>query len=71
MNTKDSIGDRDVTIEDHHEISNEMKKWIKRIKDFNSHISKAVSTVKNQAVRLGLILQINYPDYKIISPFFR
>ncbi|NLW26625.1 substrate-binding domain-containing protein [Acetivibrio saccincola] len=51
---KDSIGDRDVTIEDHHEISNEMKKWIKRIKDFNSHISKAVSTVKNQAVRLGL-----------------
>src|SRR5690606_2516588 len=51
---KDSIGDRDVTIEDHHEISNEMKKRIKRIKDFNSHISKAVSTVKNQAVRLGL-----------------
>lgn len=51
---KDSIGDDGVTDEDHYEIYSEMKKWIKRIKDFNSSISKSISTAKNQVTRLGL-----------------
>lgn len=49
---KESIGDNDVTNEDHYEISNEMKKWIEKIKDFNSYISRTVSTAKSQAVQL-------------------
>ena len=57
---KDSIGDSNVTNEDHYEISSEMKVWIKRIKDFNLRISKIISTAKNQ---------VNPPDSNIGNKF--
>ncbi|MDQ2087879.1 substrate-binding domain-containing protein [Herbivorax sp. ANBcel31] len=50
---KESIGDSNVTNVDHHEISDEMKMWIKRLKDYNSYMSGVISTVKRQAVQLN------------------
>lgn len=47
---KSSIGDSDVTIEDHHEIANEMEEWIHKIQSHLSYMSDVITTVKGQAV---------------------
>ncbi|TYQ12834.1 UNVERIFIED_CONTAM: DNA-binding LacI/PurR family transcriptional regulator [Acetivibrio alkalicellulosi] len=50
---KESLDDPDVTIEDHHEISREMKTWIERLREFNSYMSTVITTVKRQAIQLN------------------
>ena len=45
-----SISDKDVTIEDHHEIANDMKNWIDKIKNYTSYMSDVITAVKGQAV---------------------
>lgn len=44
-----SIGDNDVTDEDHHVIAKEMNDWIRKIKPYCSYMSDIISTVKGQA----------------------
>ena len=48
-----SIEDNDVTIEDHHEIAQEMETWVKKIRSYNSYMSDIITTVKGQAVNLN------------------
>ena len=50
---KESIGDPSVTKEDHHEISSEIAQCIKKLKEYNSYMSKVISNVKSQAVQLN------------------
>ncbi len=48
-----SIGDPEVTIEDHHEIANDMRGWITKIKDYTEYMSDVITAVKGQAVTLS------------------
>ncbi|WP_081926959.1 sensor histidine kinase [Pseudobacteroides cellulosolvens] len=50
---KNSIGDRDVTNEDHIEIANEILDCINKISPQCSYMSKIISNVKLQAVKLN------------------
>lgn len=48
-----SIGDKDVTEADHHEIANDMSKWIEKINSYTSYMSDIITAVKGQAVTLS------------------
>ena len=45
-----SVGDPEVTIEDHHEIAKDMKEWIEKIKTHLSYMSDVITAIKGQAV---------------------
>jgi signal transduction histidine kinase len=45
-----SISDPDVTIEDHHEIANDMYTWLEKIKTHIGYMSDVITAVKGQAV---------------------
>lgn len=45
-----SIGDSEVTIDDHHEIAGDMREWISKIKTHLSYMSDVITAVKGQAV---------------------
>lgn len=47
---KNSINDPNVTIDDHHEIANEMQEWIYKIRNYTSYMSDIITAVKGQAV---------------------
>ena len=47
---RQSIGDSEVTIEDHHEIANDMDEWISKIRTHLSYMSDIITAVKGQAV---------------------
>lgn len=49
----DSIGDLEVTNDDHHEIANEMNGWIQKIKTYTEYMSDIITTVKGQVVTLS------------------
>ena len=51
----DSIGDLEVTNEDHYEIAGEMDEWIKKIKIYTEYMSDIITTVKGQVVALSNI----------------
>ncbi|MCI9177008.1 MAG: HAMP domain-containing histidine kinase [Clostridia bacterium] len=48
-----SIGDSEVTIEDHHEISKDMKEWIEKIESYTEYMSDVITAVKGQAVTMA------------------
>ena len=45
-----SIGDPQVTNEDHHEIVKDMNEWIRKIKEYTEYMSNVITAVKGQAV---------------------
>lgn len=45
-----SIGDKSVKEEDHHEIAAEMRAWVKKTRPYCSYMSDIISAVKGQAV---------------------
>ncbi len=48
----ESVGNPNVTPDDHHEIAKEMNIWIDKMKSYCSYMSDIISTVKGQAVQL-------------------
>jgi signal transduction histidine kinase len=48
----ESIGDSEVTAEDHREIADEMRAWIGKMKNYTAYMSDIITTVKGQAVQL-------------------
>lgn len=50
---EESIVDKDVTIDDHLAIANDMKDWISKIKSYLEYMSDIISAVKGQAVALS------------------
>ena len=48
-----SIGDVEVTNEDHHEIAKDMSTWIAKIKTHTEYMSDVITAVKGQAVTLS------------------
>ena len=47
-----SIGDPEVTNDDHHAIANDMREWITKIHSYTSYMSDIITAVKGQAVNL-------------------
>ena len=48
-----SIGDPEVTPEDHHAIANDMREWISKIHSYTAYMSDIITAVKGQAVALS------------------
>lgn len=48
-----SIGDDEVTSEDHHEIASEISDWVTKIKPYCSYMSDIMSAVKGQTTNLN------------------
>ncbi len=55
-----SIGDSEVTIEDHHEIAMDMTTWIAKIKTHTEYMSDVITAVKGQAVTLSNEADISF-----------
>lgn len=50
---EESIVDKDVTIDDHLAITNDMRDWISKIKSYLEYMSDIITAVKGQAVALS------------------
>lgn len=48
-----SVGDPEVTNEDHHAIANDMRDWISKIQQYTAYMSDIITAVKGQAVALS------------------
>lgn len=48
-----SVGDLEVTVDDHHAIANDMKEWISKIHSYTAYMSDIITAVKGQAVALS------------------
>ena len=48
-----SVGDAEVTVDDHHEIAKDMKDWISKIRSYTEYMSDVITAVKGQAVTLS------------------
>lgn len=48
-----SIGDPEVTNDDHHAIANDMREWITKIHSYTSYMSDIITAVKGQSVNLS------------------
>ena len=49
----ESIGDIEVTDEDHHAIAKDMTEWVEKIKSYTEYMSDVITAVKGQAVTLS------------------
>ena len=50
---KTSVGDQEVTVEDHHEIAKDMSEWVQKIRDYTEYMSDVITAVKGQAVTMS------------------
>ncbi len=48
-----SIGDSEVTNDDHHAIAKDMAEWVSKIKSYSEYMSDVITAVKGQAVTLS------------------
>lgn len=64
---RSSIGDPEVTIEDHHEIANDMDVWIDKIRTHMSYMSDVITAVKGQAVTLSSEQSVNFTVDELIK----
>ena len=48
-----SVGDPEVTVDDHHAIAKDMKDWIEKIRSYTEYMSDIITAVKGQAVTLS------------------
>lgn len=48
-----SVGDSDVTVEDHHAIASDMREWVDKIHSYTAYMSDVITAVKGQAVALS------------------
>ncbi len=49
----ESIGDPDVTVDDHHAIAHDMSEWITKIRSYDAYMSDIITAVKGQAVSMN------------------
>lgn len=55
-----SIGDKDVTEQDHHDIAKDMSSWIDKIKTYTKYMSDVITAVKGQAVNFSSTSNIHF-----------
>ena len=62
-----SIGDPEVTNEDHHAIAKDMAEWVSKVKSYSSYMSDVISAVKGQAVTLSENENISFDVDELIK----
>lgn len=62
-----SIGDKEVTNEDHHEISREMQEWLEKMRDHLAYMSDIITTVKGQAVNMSETVPTTFSIYEVLK----
>lgn len=62
-----SIGDPEVTNEDHHEIAHDMRKWVKKIREYTEYMSDIITAVKGQAVTLSSDKDVDFTIDELIK----
>ena len=62
-----SIGDPEVTNEDHHEIANDMRKWVEKIREYTAYMSDIITAVKGQAVTLSSDNDVDFTIDELIK----
>ena len=62
-----SIGDPEVTTEDHHEIAKDMSTWIAKIKTHTEYMSDVITAVKGQAVTLSTDNDISFSIEELLK----
>lgn len=50
---RESIGDQEVTADDHYEIAGEMQEWLEKMKPHCTYMTDIISAVKGQAVQMN------------------
>ena len=50
---RESVGDSSVTNEDHNDIADDMMLWIRKLREYNTYMSSAISGLKSQTVQLN------------------
>ena len=48
-----SVGDPEVTVQDHHDMAKDMKDWIEKIRSYTEYMSDIITAVKGQAVTMS------------------
>ena len=48
-----SVGDPEVTVQDHYDIAKDMKEWIEKIRSYTEYMSDVITAVKGQAVTMS------------------
>ena len=62
-----SIGDPEVTNEDHHEIASDMRKWVEKIKEYTEYMSDIITAVKGQAVTLSSDKDVDFTIDELVK----
>ena len=62
-----SIGDPEVTVQDHHAIANDMADLIKKIKSYTEYMSDVITTVKGQAVTLSEEQKVSFDIDELVK----
>lgn len=62
-----SIGDPEVTEQDHHDIAKDMYGWTEKIKEYTEYMSDIITTVKGQAVTLSEDEEISFTIEELIK----
>lgn len=50
---ENSVGDPDVTVDDHHAIAKDMMDWVTKIRSYDTYMSDIITAVKGQAVNMN------------------
>ena len=62
-----SIGNPVVTNDDYHEIANDMKVWIAKIKDYSEYMSDVITAIKGQAVNFANDEEMNFTISELLK----
>ena len=62
-----SIGDPEVTNEDHHEIAKDMYGWVEKIRNYTEYMSDIITAVKGQAVTLSSDNDVDFTIDELIK----
>ena len=63
----ESIGDSEVTNNDHHAIAKDMTEWVDKIKSYSEYMSDVITAVKGQAVTLSENENISFDIDELIK----
>lgn len=62
-----SIGDKDVTEQDHHDIAKDMLVWVDKVKDYTAYMSDVITAVKGQAVTLSEEQSVDFTIEELVK----
>ena len=63
---EESLGDVNITIEDHREIAEEMRVWLDKIKPYTSYMSDVISAVKGQARHFNQTIMLTFTVEELV-----